>query len=281
MQNINISNMNIQGDLNIINGNLVGGQFKHEKGNGKVIVQSLDNIINSNDIHSLKVKGSLSVLLNVDPLVKEKTLIITGEVNILPFIEITNNAGILNVGFKSNTSISTNKPLEVICQVPSLDSIQVTGSGEVNGNYQGTKLSIEVAGSGSIKLFGRAENMEANVVGSGMANMKNFMVQHAQLKVKGSGSAESYALQSIDANVSGSGEIKICGTYNILNQKISGSGNISVKNNYTPKNSSLNFSTIIQELKYKIDQQGVESENVENDEYNKKQTLFQKIKKFF
>lgn len=230
---------------NLINGNVPN----YIKGSGNVQVYCLNEQLNNNDLKKLVFAGPYNVIINIDPNCDEALLYVKAEDNIFPILKIEASKDDLVIGSMENYSFSTTKTIEVFVQAKSLQSISVIGSGNIEGNYYGTKLSSNISGSGDIKLYGNVESLEATIQGSGDIDLKNLVSQHAQLTVAGSGDLSAFVIQSVNAKVMGSGDINIVGPCLKINEKVLGSGDISTKKNYTNKSSPFNFSTIFKKLK--------------------------------
>jgi len=105
--------------------------------------------------------------------------------------------------------------------------IRVTGSGDVLGRVEVKTLEAVISGSGDMKIYGHAQNSMVSVSGSGDLSAKGLTTENTTVRVSGSGDASINASNSIQANVSGSGDISYTGSAKNVSSQKSGSGDIS------------------------------------------------------
>ncbi|MCL2368706.1 MAG: DUF2807 domain-containing protein [Oscillospiraceae bacterium] len=104
----------------------------------------------------------------------------------------------------------------------------ITGSGDMGLDLEVTgDLDTTVGGSGRMVLRGTADHVNVTVSGSGTADLRGVPVQNASARVSGSGEARLYVTETLDATVSGSGDIFYHGNPQTVTQRITGSGSIS------------------------------------------------------
>lgn len=103
--------------------------------------------------------------------------------------------------------------------------IKVSGSGDVTGKLEVKNLETSVSGSGDIKLSGHAETATVGMNGSGDFSARNLVTANTSIHISGSGDAEVNASNKLDASVSGSGDIKYTGSAQVSSHT-SGSGEI-------------------------------------------------------
>lgn len=139
--------------------------------------------------------------------------------------------------------------IEIYVTVPEVNSLAVSGSGDiVAGDLIETRiLDLAVSGSGDISLKDlKAERVKAAVSGSGnilienggvadelvlaisgSGNVKaeNFEAKTVEAKISGSGSCSVHAAESLDATVAGSGSVLYSGNPQ-LDTSILGSGRV-------------------------------------------------------
>jgi hypothetical protein len=105
--------------------------------------------------------------------------------------------------------------------------LRITGSGDMTGRVEAKTLESSITGSGDMRLSGHAENSAVSVVGSGDFTGRNLITVNSSVRVSGSGDAYVNASQRVDAAVNGSGDVHYSGTAKNINSKKSGSGDIS------------------------------------------------------
>lgn len=105
--------------------------------------------------------------------------------------------------------------------------IRVSGSGDVIGKVDVKSLEANISGSGDMKLSGHAETSAVHVSGSGDFTAKDLATVSTSVHVSGSGDAAINVSGSLDASVSGSGDISYTGGAQHVVKSKSGSGDIS------------------------------------------------------
>ena len=106
-------------------------------------------------------------------------------------------------------------------------SLSVSGSGDVMGKVDAKSLECDISGSGDMKLSGHAQNSSISVSGSGDFSARDLVTAHTSVQVSGSGDASINASDSIEASVSGSGDVSYTGGAQHIVKSKSGSGDIS------------------------------------------------------
>lgn len=211
------------------------------KGNGK-IVQKTRNVGNFDGVG---VSGSFDVFLVAG---NEGKIELSVEENLAPYLVTEVKDGNLKIKWKKGTNIRTTKNTTVTVYFKDINSLAMSGSGDIIGKdkIKGNSLGLAVAGSGDIKvdmevqmaksaisgsgdieLSGKATDFKAAVSGSGDVDAYDLKTEKAELKIAGSGSIGISVEKEIIARVSGSGDIKYKGQPRIEDIKVSGSGTIS------------------------------------------------------
>ena len=88
-------------------------------------------------------------------------------------------------------------------------------------------LRVRISGSGEVLVDeGRVSDFQGKVSGSGDLEMSEVRTDRASLRISGSGSGMIWAEKSLEARVSGSGEVGFRGQPEDVNTSVSGSGNV-------------------------------------------------------
>jgi hypothetical protein len=216
---------------------------KKINGNGKISNETRT----TEDYESIEVLGSLDVELLRG---KEGSIKIEAERNFLEYIKtnVKNNTLIIKVkkGYSLRPSIrkriAITVPFEEISEVTLSGSgdvectdaiktnhfyVSVAGSGDVNLHLITEKTTASVAGSGDIKLHGKTNYLEASVAGSGDITAYELMTNTADVLVAGSGDIRLFVIESLDASVSGPGDISYKGNPMNVEKSTVGSGDIT------------------------------------------------------
>src|ERR1700760_248486 len=102
--------------------------------------------------------------------------------------------------------------------------LRVSGSGDLYGKVDVKNLESGISGSGDVKLSGRAENSAVNVSGSGDFEARGLVTTNSIVHVSGSGDASINASSSVSASISGSGDVRYTGGAHNISSSKSGSG---------------------------------------------------------
>ena len=154
----------------------------------------------------------------------------------------------LRIGFTRGASIRGYRTYNVHIQLPSLVSVDSTGSADVtisgftdagkemNISQTGSgtisvdvvlrKLEIEATGSGTVTAKGSAEILSFN--GSGSGALKAFELQSEQVNIEqsGSGNIDVAVKNSLQADLAGSGHLRYKGTPSRMTIRSSGSAKV-------------------------------------------------------
>ncbi len=212
-------------------------------GNGNIRTEKR----NVSDFHGVKSGGSIDIEIKSGD---TYSVSVEDDDNLLPYIITEVNDGVLNVYYKSNTSINEDHA-KVYVTAPSLDKIvasgsaditasdilkntknidmNVSGSGSIKGQVDAPAVNISVFGSGNIDLTGRTKNFSGKVSGSGDLNCGKLQSENASVIVSGSGNAHVFASVHLSATVSGSGDVYYGGNPTSPEIHTSGSGTVQAE----------------------------------------------------
>lgn len=217
---------------------------KRVKGNGNIV--TIERSVG--DYDAVALAGWFDVEL-VDG--NEGELTLKGESNLLEYIktEVKNGKLIVKVEKGVNLKPSNwNAGIYITVPVETINSVTLSGSGDIvskttlksdnfNTRISGSgdiTLAIEaqsveatLSGSGDINLEGKTTNLDIQVSGSGDIKAYQLEAEFATVQVSGSADVKVTVNQSIDARVSGSGDISYRGNPEKVKSKSSGAGDIS------------------------------------------------------
>jgi Putative auto-transporter adhesin, head GIN domain len=190
-------------------------------GSGKVVSENR----NVSGFTSIELTGSADVDVTIGT---TESVIVKADDNIVPLVETTVRNGKLVIGNKPNINLNSTNPVQVIIVTKSLNGIALTGSGNMNvSGMTGPELTVEMKGSGNINVQGTVDHVTANLTGSGNIFCNELKARSAVVTVGGSGNVNVYAAESLDAKISGSGDIRYEGNPAKLTKSITGSGSIT------------------------------------------------------
>jgi hypothetical protein len=109
-------------------------------------------------------------------------------------------------------------------------TVDIGGSGDVNlGTTTATELSVSILGSGSCNVKGTGDKAQYTITGSGDISAGEFKTKAAEAHTTGSGTINCHASESIDAQITGSGDINYLGNPPAVKSAVTGSGEITKK----------------------------------------------------
>ena len=127
--------------------------------------------------------------------------------------------------------IKTKKDVEIYIQIPEINELSISGSGEILGDgvIESDKLQLGVKGSGEMKLQLEVKELESDIAGSGDLILSGRSKLH-DISIKGSGDVAAFDLltDESEVDIKGSGDVKLTASY-ALNVNIKGSGDVLYK----------------------------------------------------
>lgn len=147
----------------------------------------IDLTLRQGSTPSLKVRGEQRLLGNVATVQEDGTLHIS-------------TTGML---------FHHKRPLQVEAVLPSLQSVEIRGSGDSNiSGFSGERLTIMLNGTGGLSFSGRYRHVQASVHGTGGLDLKSGSSETVQLALFGSGSiTTSGTCDTLGTELMGSGTI--------------------------------------------------------------------------
>lgn len=161
-------------------------------GPGTLIIQQGDN-------ESLTVEGSDSQKSNVDILKSGNNLAITNR----------NSGG----DVKFNLTVKD------------LESLTVTGAGEIQATDLNTTRLTLTANDGKMDLAGKVDTLTVTINGLGTINAKDLEAQTATITVNGNGEANLNVVETLKAVINGIGSVTYLGNPQV-EQQINGQGSV-------------------------------------------------------
>lgn len=159
-------------------------------------------------ITSIDLQGPIDLTLRQG---STPSLKVKGEQRLLGNVATTQDGNVLHIG-TTGMLFHHRRPLQVEVVLPSLNEIEVRGSGDSNvSGFSGEKLQLTLNGSGNLTFNGRFRHVNAAVRGTGGLNLK-------------AGSSEEVKLE-----LDGSGTISTSGNCNVLVAELSGSGSVDAQ----------------------------------------------------
>lgn len=200
-------------------------------GEGPVVTKT----ITVAEFTGIDLAGSANIIISQGA---AQTVEVAAQQNIIDRLETNVSGGIWTVKLEDGSY--TNYDLTIYITVPVINSLLVSGSGniKVNDFTDQDDLELTITGSGNIETnaFGGCQNLSVTVTGSGnvmgrkdFADLKNMTVH-----ISGSGNFQGFAIVSDNCHISIPGSGVCFVTVNdALNISISGSGSVFYKGSPT------------------------------------------------
>ncbi len=190
-------------------------------GSGKLISETR----NVSGFTGVRLAGSGDVDVTLGPV---ESVIVEADDNIVPLIETTVSVGKLIIRVKSLTSIKTTNRIHVTVVAKSLDELTLGGSGSIHASgMTGPSLVVALPGSGDITVTGTTSHAMITLLGSGNIYCDGLKAKSVSAQIMGSGEITTYAEESLDASIFGSGNIHYSGEPAQITKNIKGSGMIT------------------------------------------------------
>lgn len=155
-------------------------------------------------------------------------LVIEAEDNLVPLITSEVRGGQLIIGWKPNTDVSPTRPIRFTITLRELKAVEITGSADVTIPPQDAEqMTFTISGSGGITASGTVAALTARVFGSGTINAGDLEAQSADVEVPGSGTVTVWAIETLDATITGSGTVRYYGQPATVRESVTGSGEVS------------------------------------------------------
>lgn len=226
-------------------------EAKSVKASGRYVTKE----INAESFAAIKLIGSENILYSQSTNGKSSIKVYASD-NVMDLLDIRVENGTLVVNYKKNTTIWGKSSVTVIASSPSLNKVEILGSGDVSlktaiksdnlsllvqgsGDIEGTKvtcnqISTELQGSGDITIKNiNSQLVSASLEGSGDIELGGD-TQSAKYDAIGSGDIDAGKLrsQNVNASLTGSGDIT-CYAVKTLKARVVGSGDINYKGSPT------------------------------------------------
>ncbi len=167
--------------------------------------------------------GSVEVIPGDTPSVR-----VTTDDNLVQYVETEVTDGVLRI--KPARPINPRTGLQVAVTAPTLRGARVTGAGEMHlKGVAVDALEVAISGAGTLTAEGQARRVQAEISGIGEADLQALYADEASVRISGAGEAAVFAAQSIDAQISGVGDVVCYGNPIEVSQQISGVGELTIE----------------------------------------------------
>ncbi len=182
--------------------------------------------------HAVEAGNALQVIVTVTSGSKPD-LKISGDDNLVPFVESVVRDGTLVLRIKANSNISPKLPLLAEVVASELDgveasgaaSVKMKGGARVNGFTAGASGAAQVSvqgvessqafatatGASQVTLSGSATSLKVKASGASRVKAQSLSVEDADVSISGASSAEIRATKSVAGDVSGASQLDLHG----------------------------------------------------------------------
>lgn len=183
----------------------------------------------------IRLSGSFEVEITQGP---ETSVKVEADENIQPFIFVSEKDGQLVIRTKEHVTIKSANPVKIIITSSQIDEVHLAGSGKITGKNKFTgsnKFILSISGSGDAIIDINTPEINANISGSGTIRLTGE-TQKETIKISGVGDVYAEEMKSENAiiTISGSGEVKAFADVS-MDVRIAGSGSVYYKGAATVK----------------------------------------------
>ena len=164
---------------------------------------------------------------------EQEELRIEADDNLLRYIETTVRGDVLTIRHRRGLGLRPRSPIEYYVTVQSLDSVSVSGAGnvslpelttdqfkvEISGagsidleDLRAASLSVRISGAGDLKvLSGEVDDQDISISGAGNYRARDLESDTAQVSLSGLGSATLRVREHLDVHMTGAGSVRYVG----------------------------------------------------------------------
>lgn len=173
---------------------------------------------------TLATSGDLTIALG-----DQESLRIEAEDNLLPYLETRISGGALTIGTRPNTSLHPTRSIRYVLTVKSLEALAISSSGNISAPaLQVDHLTARISSSGNIHLDGlNADSLQVRISSNGNVEINGGEVKQQSVTVTSSGQYKGASLrsQTADVHLSSSGGATLWVT-DSLNAELTSSGDM-------------------------------------------------------
>lgn len=215
---------------------------KIERGSG--IIKQEERQVRAFDKIVLNGAGEVTLIQG-----QKEALLIEAEDNILPKLTSEVEAGILKLGYDSNSwkdTVIPTRSIKYTITVQSLESITVNGAVtlsnselrvdsfalQINGagdfvfeNLLVKNLSVDISGGASVRTKGEATEQKVVINGAGSYNAESMKSLSSTVEFNGAGDVRLWVVNTLDVTINGAGSVSYFGSPEVT-QTINGFGTV-------------------------------------------------------
>ncbi len=147
----------------------------------------------------------------------------------LEFMDLDVRRKTLLIDMNDDDDFNMNLRTDIIVRItmPELEEVRLKGVGDMLiEDFKGQTLEVTLSGVGDIEIDGEVEELDISVSGIGDADLRHLQATDAWATVSGMGDLRVSVSGTLDARVSGFGDIIYYGRPKDVNRSVSGFGDI-------------------------------------------------------
>jgi hypothetical protein len=170
---------------------------------------------------AVELAGSNTVVIHVGA---PRSVAVTGDDNLVGGVTTVVRAGRLVID--DSGSFTTRAPMRVAVSVPSLDGVEISGTGTVTvDGVTSADFSTELAGDGTLVVSGTVDRVTAVLAGDGTLDLHDLVATDGTARLQGTGTIRVHATSTLDALLTGTGTILYGGNPSVT-MRNTGSGTV-------------------------------------------------------
>ena len=218
--------------------------FNYKMGNGNII----EHEIKLDDFARISIGGNYRVTLIES---NETRVVIECDENLLEYINAEHYENTLNINnvhnLKSTEGIVVDIYYKALEKIYSTGASKVTnegvlkagnlminlsGAGAIDLKIDTKKVEVNLTGAGVVSLSGKTDKQETHISGAGGLEAKELLSNECSINLSGLGGAQVYAVEKLEATITGVGGIIYSGNPKIIERQVTGFGKIKRAEEY-------------------------------------------------
>ena len=158
------------------------------------------------DFDSIEVSNGFDAFIEIGDTTLVEVIVNEG---LIEKLDIRVRNGELKIGLKSGVSVN-NGSLEAMIQVPSLEEIEVSGSGSTDiVGFDGDSLVVDISGASDLTVEGTATTVSIDGSGAGNIDVRLDGVQTATIDLSGARSLDLAQVDRVTGDMSGASSMRV------------------------------------------------------------------------
>ncbi|MFV0634128.1 head GIN domain-containing protein [Demequina sp.] len=178
------------------------------------------------DFANIRHDGAGDVEIRVGP---EPSVEVHADTGLLAALRVAVTDGTLSLNGPSWTWGWRDQDVQYTITVPSLESIELSGVGDVSiEGIDSAKLAAKLTGAGALSLAGDCDSLSVELDGAGSVDAQALTATHASVDLSGAGDVAVTATDTLDVELSGAGDVLYSGGATV-DQEVSGAGSVRAR----------------------------------------------------